>query len=435
MKLSGIAIFITIFTFSFLTAEPEKYDNSRPVSGFADLHIHQMAEYGYGGGWLYGKHNGPISEALACCSGLNDHGFLAGEGILGIHLSRKNGFSKFDGWPMWDAISHQQVHEDWLRKAHRDGLNIMIMSAVNFAPLAKLIPKRHRIDAWGTEDIPAIERQVEATYKFTEKHDWCEIALDPFQARRIIHEGKLAIVLGFETSDPFADKDLDEQLDKFYDMGIRSIQLSHQLNNRFGGVAPHNKIFYIFQFIRNIVEEKDKARSELYKELQKHYNVRSRDALPQEVKEAAEEFWERSFGFEFDENGKNVQGLTEEGEVILKKMMKKNMLIDVAHMSERSLVRSYEIAKENSYYPLYMSHGHVRDTMIPKKAKEEKTTPGELMYTIMETGGMFGLRVGTEETLTYKKSGVENCCPGTNRSFAQMYQYAVKETQIKCGTR
>jgi hypothetical protein len=43
---------------------------------------------------------------------------------------------------------------------------------------------------------------------------------------------------------------------------------------------------------------------------------------------------------------------------------------------------------------------------------------------------MFGLRTGIEHTLTYKKSGVKNCCPGTNRSFAQMYQFGAEELKL-----
>lgn len=410
-------------------AEETEVQETRAVTGFADTHIHQMTEYAFGGGWLYGKHDGPIDEVLSRCSGGNDHGFLAGEGLLGIHLFRRGGYPKFDGWPLWDSKSHQQVYADWLKKAHDDGLNLIVMSAVNFEPLAQIIPEKHKVKEWGYKDIPALKRQINAAWRFAAKHDWYEIALSPSEARRIILEGKLAVVLAIESSDSFGEEELVEQFDEFYDMGVRSMQLCHQFNNRFCGAAPHHQVFYIFQYIRDLMKESDKelARELLYNELIQNYKVRGRSDLPVSVQKGAEEFLAGTLGFDFDKNGKNILGLTKEGRTLVEKMIEKNMILDIAHISERSVKEVFDICKKNDYYPIMVSHGHLRDVMIPEKAKEEKTTPTEFIPMIMETGGIFGLRTGKEEVRTYKYSGVENTCAGTNRAFAQMYQYAVKE--------
>jgi microsomal dipeptidase-like Zn-dependent dipeptidase len=41
------------------------------------------------------------------------------------------------------------------------------------------------------------------------------------------------------------------QLDELYALGVRTLQPVHQLDNRFGGAAPHNTIFHIAQYAEN----------------------------------------------------------------------------------------------------------------------------------------------------------------------------------------
>ncbi|WP_372368367.1 membrane dipeptidase [Candidatus Uabimicrobium sp. HlEnr_7] len=418
-----------------LFADENTATTGKAVTGFADIHIHQMTEYAFGGGWLYGSHTGSQEEALCACSGMNDHGYLIGEGFLGIHLERTGGYPKFNGWPRWDSISHQQVHADWLKKAHEEGLNIIVMSAVNFEPLAHVIPEKHRVKEWGCSDIPAIKRQIEAAWRFDKEHDWYEIALSPADARRIIHEGKLAVVLAIETSDPFGDNDLVKQLDEYYEMGIRSLQPVHQLNNRFSGAAPHHPIFYVFQAIRNMLDGKDKSEfTNIVKEnLAAIYSAGTWKELPPAVRQAAQKHMrgENDFGFKQDENGMNVVGLSEEGSTLINEMMKRNMLIDIAHMSQRAVTTTFGLSKSNKHYPLFVSHGHIREIMAGAKGEEEKSTSIEYAHIIASTGGMFGLRTGKDETLGYKKSPVKNCCHGSSVSFAQMYQFASRELNLQ----
>jgi len=110
--------------------------------------------------------------------------------------------------------------------------------------------------------------------------------------------------------------------------------------------------------------------------------------------------------------------------------MEKNMIIDISHMSERAVRDLYEIARDMDYYPLVLSHGHLRSIMMNEKQKEEKTTPDYIIRMIRETGGMIGLRTGAEQVKTYSHSGVPNDCDGSTKSFAQAYQYGVKGLRV-----
>jgi microsomal dipeptidase-like Zn-dependent dipeptidase len=269
------------------------------------------------------------------------------------------------------------------------------MSAVNFRPLSELMPPQNTVPGWGSNDHDSVDRQLEASLEFDAKRDWIEIATSPEDARRIITSGRLAMILAIEISDLFPEGDWLEQLDHYYEMGVRSIQLAHQLDNRFTGVAPHHFIFRFFQIVEDI-RDGDWA----------------------------------SIGFELDEDGLNVMGLTDEGKDLIRAMMDRNMIIDLSHLSERSIRDIYEIAKEYNYYPLVLSHGHFRSIMTEDKQKEEKTTPDWVVKVIKETGGMFGLRTGSLPVRTYSRSGVPNDCDGSTKSFAQIYQYGVKGVKV-----
>ncbi len=383
-----------------------------PVEGFADFHIHQMAEYAYAGAWYHGSHQGAESSALSKCTGGSifggDHArtifgplneFLGkvpgSDGDTGWHFYKKYGYPDYTGWPRWDTIAHHQVWEGHLQQAHEAGLNLYMMSAVNFRPLCEVMPDKNRMPGLSCEDMASVDVQLQAALNFADQRDWVEIAESPEDARAIIHSGKLAMVLAIEVSELFVEGDWEEHLDFYYDnYKVRSIQFGHQMDNRFTGVAPHHFVFDLFQFLEDLRNGDDQL------------------------------------GFDLDENGKNSRGLTDEGKAMAQKMIEKNMIIDLAHVSEQSVSDVYNIVAENEYYPFNVSHGHLRSIMMDEKQEEEKTTSDETIGLIRKTGGVFGLRSGAEQVKTYTQSGVANNCDGSTKSFAQAYQYAVKGLKV-----
>ncbi|WP_437502477.1 membrane dipeptidase [Sorangium sp. So ce1099] len=407
---------------------------SPPVTGFAEIHHHMMAEQAFGGGWLHGSHAGslhdcdgglppsdharvrqdlsslldlcPDAEGLDLSSApvLNALFWLGGavgseligqtqgtDGDTGLHLGRRRVGS---GWPRWDTIAHQQSWEGWVRDAHDRGLNLVVVSAVSNDFLCSLLPARNLERP--CDEMADVELQIQMVHRFAaERPDWVEVALSPSEARRIIGEGKLAVVIAIETSNLFGSRDALSELDRFHAMGVRSLQPVHQLDNRFGGAALHNPIFQFAQFTKNCHVDLDcGATTEAF-----------------------------TLGFDVDSSCRNTRGLTDEGRQLLQAMMDRGMLIDLAHLSERGVRDAYALAETNTYYPLYISHGHLREVMNPELADDEKTTPAWAIQAIRRTGGMFGLRTAHDQTRAYTRSGVENNCQGSSRSFAQAYEF------------
>jgi microsomal dipeptidase-like Zn-dependent dipeptidase len=422
-----------------------------PLQGVADLHLHMFAEEAFGGGWFHGSHKGPGEAALAPCDGgePGDHGRLKEDlgpllgscdlpvedlaklvplvsviaapgggaiisefvsqipgspGDTGEHKDRAAGWPGFEGWPRWDVIAHQQVWEEQLYDAYMAGLRLEVISAVSLDWLCRAIPEDNLAHP-ECDEMEDIKRQLELAHEFVAAHDWAEIALSAADARRIIEEDRLAIVLSVETSHLMAKGDWKPQFEELYALGVRTLQPVHQLDNRFGGAAPHNTIFHIAQYAENCHIDMDCGITE----------------------------GGVTLGFDVDGDCRNTLGLTAEGEELVRAMLDRGMLVDAAHLSEKGVRDLHKLLVARDYYPFYISHGHFREIMPAAKAREEKTTPAWVIELLRETGGMFGIRTGHEELSTYERSSVANTCHGSSRSFAQAYDFARLGLKIAVG--
>lgn len=392
---------------------PERQAPAGPVPGFADLHNHEAADLAYAGGWVWGSHReGPLSERLPQCTG-DDHatieipGLNLKDSLVAPHRNATHGFPDFSDWPSWHDIKHQQVSATWLKQAHEKGLNLVVASLVNNQWLsAAMVVSGHANPAFSPEDMEAVKRELRSLQALDAASDWYTIVHDPWEARRAIAKGQLAVVLAVEVSNlmPEGDGPWREQLYDLYDMGVRSIQLAHETNSRFSGAAYHRDIFKPLSQIKA--------------------------------------WFNPDIAYASTGDGvHNPLGLTSDGHALLDEMVRLNMLVDLAHLPLKSQRQIYQqMAEQHRYYPIFISHTRMDPLLTPAdKAvlKEFVTTPETLQY-VRQTGGMLGLRTGEDPMLDYgsPKEGspeveiphkgryVANNCDGSTRSFTQFYQYA-----------
>ena len=382
--------------------QPYKSYHPNPVPGFADLHLHQAASLAYSGGWYWGDHEiGPLSGRAMACQGDN-HATVTRLGIDALvdlaasHAPRNYGYPTFNDWPRWNDIKHQQVTEKWLKQAHDNGLNLVVASLVNNQWLsAAMIASGNHNNRLSPADMESVKRQINSLKEMAETSSWYTIVRDPWEARRAIEAGKLAVVLAVEVSDlmPRSDGPWKQQLYDLYHMGVRNIQLAHESNSLFSGAAYHRDVF--------------------------------------EVNSRIKAWFDRDIDYASGGNGTNNPiGLTSRGEELLSEMIRLNMLIDIAHLSLASQRRIYQIVSQSyQYYPLFNSHTRI-ETLLFNEDKDilrEHLTTDETLNYIKNTGGLLGLRTGEERMLTYsptQDSQVANNCDGSSRSFIQFYQYA-----------
>ncbi len=407
------------------------------VDGYVDLHSHLTAEQSFGGGWFWGTINGPMETAVQRCDGnflTHSHAAtmfpIVSEFIgddTGWHLFKRRGYDRrrckrflgipipgtcpqehFEQWPKWNAIAHQQMWRGWLQQAHNGGLQVMMVSLAesNFLCVNTALQSRR----YGCDEMESVRRQAAFARGFANANSsWVGIAETPAQARTLIAQGKLALVLSVEATKLFPTGDYLAQLGELHALGVRSVQVTHHADNRFGGAAPIPKLMQTADLVETLW---------------------SLGGYTGNLTAINDIVCRNSAGVSGSCDGEtylNQLGLNGDGSVLVNAMMDRGMLLDVAHLSRKAFVNTYNLATAHGNYPLLYSHTHTWDTISPDEERHEKYLRAEEIQMITNTGGMIGLRPGPEATVAYPSGGgpVANQCQGSARSFAQSLMYAV----------
>ncbi|MEM2890662.1 MAG: membrane dipeptidase, partial [Candidatus Hadarchaeum sp.] len=331
---------------------------AQELRGFADIHNHQFANLAFGGKIVVGQAYGPISEALSPSLDRGNHGpehirdFLGGLmtervcppsvpvlELLGAPYSN-DGYSSFSGWPNFWEVTHQKVYQDWLFRAVQGGLRLMVMLAVDSPTLC------HSANNDGRDcdnEMATIDLQINAAYAMQEYIDqlsggsgrgWYRIVTTPAEARRVIRQGKLAVVLGIETAHLFNCKsnapcDWHNALQKYWRKGVRHFFIIHQDDTAFGGAA----------FFQLCVQGQRNWLGTQPWRLIAPYDLTTRPC-PQ---------------YEFAGGRCNAAGLTQTGRDLIQELMRLGAIIDVDHMSDRAFAETLDLA-EHRGYPVVASH-------------------------------------------------------------------------------
>ncbi|MGZ4429411.1 MAG: hypothetical protein ACXVXH_15475 [Nocardioidaceae bacterium] len=233
------------------------------VRGYVDAHTHGMAFEFLGGDVHCGRpwHPYGVAYALKDCP---DHYVANGDGaVLENFLRTGNpaqghdpvGWPSFKDWPAPDSLTHEGTYYRWMERAWRGGLRVFTNLLVENDQLCKIYPiKRNSCDDMTSirlqaKDMHRLERYIDAQYGGPGK-GWYRIVTSPYQARKVINEGKLAVVMGIETSVLFGctmkegvpapsctKASIDRQLDQVHAMGVRQMELVNKFDNALSGVA------------------------------------------------------------------------------------------------------------------------------------------------------------------------------------------------------
>ena len=204
------------------------------------------------------------------------------------------------------------------------------------------------------------------------------------------------MVISVEASNIFPkdEGDFVDQLDRLYMQGVRCVQIAHEVDSRFAGAATQEKVLQGLQTL-NLTKG----------------NFR--------------------LGMALDENGDNKLGLTDDGRALVKAIMDRHMILDVAHLSSRALREVFDIAMSRAAYPLINSHTKFEDVLTKEelKVQREFVTRKNQLEFYTKTGGIVGLRTAPW-TNRLARSGKDVAVEtdtgevGTSRSFVQQLIYA-----------
>ncbi|MGH0035372.1 MAG: hypothetical protein ACQGVK_10140 [Myxococcota bacterium] len=390
--------------------------------GFADTHSHILSNFAFGGGGIF--HGAPfhplgVEHALADCeryhgpegrkdlfgfgfdSGGSDTNALLGAFLFGETPEPNHataGWPEFTDWPQAHKSStHQVQYYKWLERAYLGGLRLVVQHATTNQIICDLItglgaqPVRYSCN-----DMVAVDRIIEETYRMQDYIDaqeggpgrgWFRIVTSPEQARRVIRAGKLAVILGIETSNLFdcflvptegtpacSAEDVIAKLDAYHAAGVRAMFPVHKYDNAFSAGDGQKLFIELGNFVQtghfsNYTPDCDPDVPSVFDKGPASFPglVQVRDDYfappPNDMSGFADDplatlgpFLLQLVQPPGDQEVCQAAGLTELGELLMREMIARGMIIELDHMPRRSYRRAFEILEENDY-PAAGTHG------------------------------------------------------------------------------
>ncbi|MEQ1586037.1 MAG: hypothetical protein ABL895_09180 [Cyclobacteriaceae bacterium] len=462
------------------TRTPYEVDINAPVWGFADTHAHPANNLGFGKRLIIGKANASLSETYSNSLCHNNH-TTAGNGVLntpfigGADVHKyMNGWPDFIDFPKFDSKTHNQQNVEFLKRAWQGGLRLFSALAVNnmYLPSLALGPGN---DGSPYDDESTIFQQIQEIKNMAiAQSSWMEVAYTAKDARRIILEGKLAIVLGvemdnfgnFKTStfnwidnvnpantklvalnDSNAEQLLENKLNQYFNLGIRQVTPMHYLSGVFGGAAIFRAEIAMIQFaFNNNVSVASGVTKKIPYSLHDDYSLKM--ILAGELPST---FLTKINGLGALGNI-NALGMTTIGTKLVNKFMDRGFILDSEHMGYEMKEALFAMAAQRNY-PIMSSHtdpaglnfnwinqpvsfNGTREfrmenfgTTNIRNLATEFNLADEHYEKIKNSGGTVGVFM-----LPYYKKGygnIPNDCAGSSKTWAQMYVYSLDKMNGK----
>jgi microsomal dipeptidase-like Zn-dependent dipeptidase len=367
-------------------ASGRPFTGPRPAGrafGFVDAHLHITANMRAGGLVIYGEPFDRFGIAAALGQDAKVHGsdggldytgnLLRGGSPTGTH--DPHGWPTFKGWPVYNTQTHQQTYYVWLKRVWEAGERLVVAQTVDDQALCMLEPRR--TDGCDeTRSIKAQIRELRAMQGYIDAQSggqgagWFRLVYSPAQARQVIAQGKLAVIIGIESSDPFGcgvvlqrtrctRADVDRGLREYLRLGVRGMFVAHWINNAFSGAALEAGAKGIFINLLNRLQTGSYFTTGPCPSAGQGASVTS---LPTTILTFLAGFFPsaRSIaaqGMPSYPSGLqcNNEGLSGLGRYLIQRMIADHLLIEVDHLSEAARDTVLSIA-EAARYPLISSH-------------------------------------------------------------------------------
>lgn len=420
-------------------------------SGYVLTHEHPTQGMSFGGNYAWAgpddnyKHGGIMDDAprspCGGCSPLEncDHGEWKGN-LTGLfsETADMGDHSSYIG-PLHDSMSHlrystewtQAAFEPWDPKYQDTSMKLMVAYAVENEAMCEQLHYANEGNGGAGEDYGcsagdsevSLLRQIDTIKNWVDANSgWMEIAYTGADARRIINNDKLAIVLGIEAEYAFGaeDRTFDpvQRLEEYFDEGVRTFYLAHKFNSRLAGADIYRSKESEYEDSGMIIRSIQAISGCFYYDdhigdfpLANDNNHRFCDNDSDcgidhflgssgldncndkfsEISEANMYTYTRKGGGEF--NGfaiypstpgfsgpggtymegsieRNNLGLSVDGERVVRRAMELGMIITLDHVSSEARRKIYEIATEEFWkYPVNALHNNPNEMLVPTKLR------------------------------------------------------------------
>lgn len=401
---------------------PRTFDDGS-LFGIADTHSHLLTNFGFGGGGIF--HGAPfhrlgIEHALPDCTqfhgrdgraDLMGYGYDQGdsvdtESLLVAAISGRlptfnhhtAGYPDFTDWPSaHDSSTHQTQYYRWLQRAYMGGLRLLVQHATTNSVICELVSGTDAQPIrYSCNDMVAVDREIAEVYAMERYIDaqeggpglgWFRIVTSPAEARAVIEQGKLAVILGIETSNlfncfstprpgyPVCDEShIRAQLDHYHELGVRALFPVHKYDNAFTAGDGHRAIIELGNFVNsghwsNFTDDCDPSIPTAFDRGDVAFGGLN---MPREQYDAppphdmsgfAEDPIRTLSPFISQLQGPRLEGdycqnagLTPLGETLIHEIMARGMILEIDHFPRRSYARVVELL-EAADYPAAGTHG------------------------------------------------------------------------------
>lgn len=393
------------------------------VFGIVDTHSHVLSNFGFGGGGIF--HGAPfhrlgIEHALSDCALF--HGEMGRQDLFGFGFDQgdaldsntlltafatgqtpddnhaTDGWPTFTDWPSaWDSSTHQVQYYRWIERAWLGGLRLMVLHATTNQVICDfLVGQGVQPVRYDCNDMVAVDRILDEARELEAYVDaqeggpgegWLRIVTTPAEAREVIRRGKLAVILGIETSNLFdcfltpspehpacSEQDVIAKLDAYHARGVRAIFPVHKYDNGFSAGDGHKLFIELGNFIQtghwsNFVDDCDAGVNTVFDRGAPAFpgiNM-PRDeyasAAPNDMSGFADDPFLALTPFlgqlllpAGDQELCQKTGLTPLGEFLIDQLMARGMIIEIDHLPRRSYKRAFEMLQAADY-PAAGTHG------------------------------------------------------------------------------
>ncbi len=352
------------------------------VRGFVDPHTHITSYEFMGGKMMHGDpiHRWGVTHALNDSKEIHGPdgsldliGNLYTFGDINFRYDTK-GWPDFPWWPNHKQMSHMGYYYKWIERAHLSGLRIMVTHLVENEVLCNVqatINPASWINPNSCNTMDSIRLQAQRLYEMQDYIDaqnggpgagFFRIATSAEQAREIIADGKLAVILGVEASETFncglndscSIEKVEAGINELFDLGVRTIFPAHKFDNHISGSRVENGFINIGQALSS-------GRFFETKQCDEHTDgahFTSGFPLIGDVPFISDILDDIGLNPEYDENIEhcNVHGLNDLGVYLVNRMIDKKMLIELDHLSADSATAVMDIVEARQYSGVISSH-------------------------------------------------------------------------------
>lgn len=376
------------------------------VRGYVDAHTHGMAYEFLGGEVHCGKpwDKYGVEHALVDCE---DHTLTGGNGALLEAFLSENpshdpvGWPTFEDWPAPDSLTHEGTYYRWMERSWRGGQRLLVNLLVENNKLCEVYPlKRNSCD-----DMDSIRLQARRMHQFENYVDaqfggpgrgFYRIVTSPMEARRVINNGQMAVVMGIETSVPFGctfkalpggdvpacdRQDITQQINEMYRMGVRQMELVNKFDNALAGVAGDTGTTGVVVNTANFLETGTFWDMEHCEPADGESSDRAQAAIP-EISPQQQDALFGAIGEVFGPGGLpalpiygppahcNSRGLTSLGEHTVREIVRHGMVFDPDHLSVKARQMALDVIDDTGHMGVISSHSWATPDSYPRIYEE-----------------------------------------------------------------